>query len=107
MGNGDANMRRPDTTTQVDPYSFFRRELQRFYQVLPTALGADACCERPLEDVMLDQIIHLGILGKDLEQAKMVVARIKSLEVSDTDAPALLGLPAAYWINLKGYDPVA
>jgi len=63
--------------------------------------------ERPLEDVMLDQIEGLGITGKDLERAKTAVARVKTLEASDSDAPSVLGLPAAYWIDLKGYDAAA
>jgi uncharacterized protein len=45
--------------------------------------------------------------GKDLEQAKAAVARVKSLEQNDADAPAILRLPAAYWLDLKGYDPAA
>jgi hypothetical protein len=63
--------------------------------------------QRPLEDVMLDQIQYLGVTGADLETAKSAVARVKSLEPSDADAPPLLGLPATYWLNLKGYDPAA
>jgi uncharacterized protein len=41
------------------------------------------------------------------QQAKKTVARIKSLEQNDADAPAIFGLPAAYWLDLKGYDPAA
>jgi hypothetical protein len=32
---------------------------------------------------------------------------VKSLESGDVDAPSLLGLPAVYWLDLKGYDPAA
>jgi len=77
-----------------------------------------AANQRPLEDLMLDEVQTLVVIGKDgkptpavtgkdLEQAKAAVARIKNLEQNDTDAPAILGLPAAYWLDLKGYDPAA
>ncbi len=66
-----------------------------------------AANQRPLEDLMLDELLTLGITGKDLEQAKAAVQRIKSLEQNDADAPPIFGLPAAYWLDLKGYDPAA
>ena len=66
-----------------------------------------AANERPLEDVMFDQLQYIGVAGKDLDLAKAAVARVKNLEPSDADAPAVLGLPVAYWLNLKGYDPAA
>ncbi|MGA2272448.1 MAG: alpha/beta fold hydrolase [Bryobacteraceae bacterium] len=66
-----------------------------------------AANQRPLEDLMLDELMTLGITGKNLEQAKAAVARVKSLEQNDADAPAILGLAAAYWLDLKGYDPAA
>jgi len=66
-----------------------------------------AANQRPLEDLMLDELQTLGVKGKDLEQAKTAVARVKRLEQADADAPPLLGLPTAYWLDLKGYDPAA
>src|ERR1017187_7045905 len=66
-----------------------------------------AANQRPLEDLMLDEVLTLGIKGKDLEQSKAAVKRIKNLEQNDADAPATFGLPAAYWLDLKGYDPAA
>jgi dienelactone hydrolase len=76
-----------------------------------------AANQRPLEDLMLNQLQTLVVTGKDgkptplsgkdLEQAKAAVARIKGLEQNDADAPPILGLPAAYWLDLKGYDPAA
>jgi dienelactone hydrolase len=77
-----------------------------------------AANQRPLENLMLDELQTMvipdkdgklvpAVTGKDLEQAKAAVARVKSLEQNDTDAPAILGLPAAYWLDLKGYDPAA
>ncbi|HEY1221318.1 MAG TPA: alpha/beta fold hydrolase [Bryobacteraceae bacterium] len=72
--------------------------------------------QRPLEDLMFDQLTlfystaHKGGQGDvaaELAQAKKTVARIKNLEQNDADAPAVFGLPAAYWLDLKGYDPAA
>jgi len=66
-----------------------------------------AANQRPLEDLMLDEMQTLGLAGKDLEKVKSTVARVKSLEQNDADAPQVFGLPAAYWLDLKGYDPAA
>ncbi len=65
-----------------------------------------AANQRPLEDLMLDGLRML-VKGQDLEQAKEAAARVKSLESGDSDAPPIFGLPAAYWLDLKGYDPAA
>jgi dienelactone hydrolase len=59
---------------------------------------------RPLEDLLLDQGVYLGLTGQRLEGLKVGVARIKALEPSDADSPALMGVPVAYWLDLKGYD---
>lgn len=81
-------------------------------------MGANA---RPLEDVMVSMLQYvegLQIKGnsspearqkyqQDIDGAKMQAARIKKLEEVDADAPPLLGLPAPYWLDLKGYDPQA
>jgi dienelactone hydrolase len=73
-------------------------------------VGANA---RPLEDVMvgvLDYMVaskqYTSVSKADLDNAKSAAARVRKLEDTDTDAPALLGLPASYWIDLKGYDPI-
>ena len=66
-----------------------------------------AANERPLEDIMFDQLRTVGIIGQELEQAKAAVARVKSLEANDADAPSIFGLSAAYWLDLKGYDAAA
>src|SRR5208283_1988717 len=66
-----------------------------------------AANQRPLEDLMLDQLRTVGVKGQQLDQVKAAVARVKSLESNDADAPSILGLPAAYWLDLKGYDPAA
>jgi dienelactone hydrolase len=66
-----------------------------------------AANQRPLENLMLDELLTLGVTGEDLKRAKAAVARIQNLEQNDADAPAIFGLPAAYWLDLKGYDPTA
>ena len=67
-------------------------------------LGANA---RPLEDLALEQAEYVGVNAKDLEGIKAAVKRVKALEAGDADAPPLLGMPATYLLDLKGYDPVA
>jgi hypothetical protein len=81
-----------------------------------------AANQRPLEDLMLDQLQTLldsrpkqpegngqsqTDVAKEMAQAKKTAERIKSLEQNDADAPTIFGLPAAYWLDLKGYDPAA
>ena len=66
-----------------------------------------AANERPLEDLMLDDLLAAGLKGNDLVVAKAAVARIKGLEQNDADTPPILGLPAVYWLDLKDYDPAA
>jgi len=70
---------------------------------------------RPLEDVILEQLTYLFSLGdstlvdsdKEIESIKAQVARVKdpnlSLSTPATDLP--LGIPAAYWLDLRGYNP--
>lgn len=62
---------------------------------------------RPLEDVILDQVEYLGLSAKDQEGVRAAVKRVKELDSADASAPPLLGMPASYLIDLKGYDPVA
>lgn len=62
---------------------------------------------RPLEDVIVEQASGLGLPAGDLANVKSAAARVKKLEVADEDQPNVLGLPVAYWVDLKGYDPVA
>jgi hypothetical protein len=60
---------------------------------------------RPIEDVVLEESIAAAAPAPRLEAIKAGVARVKALEDSDADAPPVLGLPAMYWLDLKGYDP--
>lgn len=70
---------------------------------------------RPLEDVVLEQYTYIfsldGVVSEE-EQAELVrlkerAARVKGPELSrSTPAAELpLGLPAGYWLDLKGYKP--
>jgi len=69
---------------------------------------------RPLEDLMIydlaalltSQKVDSAKLQAAVDSAKLQVARVKRLEPGDSDAPSLLGLPAEYWLDLKGYNPV-
>jgi dienelactone hydrolase len=70
---------------------------------------------RPLEDVILEQFTYIfsldGVITDaekaGLEQLKSQVAKVKdprlSAETSAADLP--LGIPAAYWLDLRGYQP--
>jgi dienelactone hydrolase len=62
---------------------------------------------RPLEDLLVEQMTYMGITGRQLDNAKALQANVKKLEPGDEDKPALGGLPASYWVDLKGYDPAA
>ncbi|MBV9506139.1 MAG: alpha/beta fold hydrolase [Acidobacteriia bacterium] len=69
---------------------------------------------RPIEDVALDQNDYLAHLNGDptpqvqqrLDALKAEVLKLKKLEAGQTVPTTLLGLPGAYLLDLKGYDPV-
>jgi dienelactone hydrolase len=61
---------------------------------------------RPLEDILLEQMTFLGAPEDQIAQVKLAAARVKALEPGkDPGGPLPLGIPAAYWLDLKGYDP--
>lgn len=69
---------------------------------------------RPLEDVILEQMTYIASLDsppdeaeqEQLDQVLDQVERIKDPGLStDTPAGDLLGVPASYWLDLRGYDP--
>jgi dienelactone hydrolase len=69
-----------------------------------------------LEDTMVRQYEYLlsldGRLDDDekklIERTKRDAARIKQLTAADIDSTQMLqGAPASYWLDLRGYDPVA
>ncbi len=72
---------------------------------------------RPLEDITLEQCVYLLSLDtasakadkdKYLSQIKAQVKAIKDPKLSaKTPASQLLGIPAKYWLDLRGYNPPA
>ncbi|PWU08017.1 MAG: hypothetical protein C5B51_08570 [Terriglobia bacterium] len=70
---------------------------------------------RPIEDVAYDQsdyLVHLNGEPRPNEQARLAqlaaeVQRVKSLAPGGNNPDVVLGLPAGWWLSVKGYDPVA
>jgi fermentation-respiration switch protein FrsA (DUF1100 family) len=62
---------------------------------------------RPLEDWYLESAESMGATAAQLEILKTKLSKVKKLDAGDSDAPPLFGLPTAYWLDLKGYDPAA
>jgi dienelactone hydrolase len=70
---------------------------------------------RPLEDVTLEQFNYIFSLDgqisddekKQLGELKAQIARVKdpNLSKSDSSETLPLGLPASYWLDLRGYNP--
>jgi hypothetical protein len=69
---------------------------------------------RPLEDIMLEQVMYLSTLSENrdssaastLEKMRQQIAAVKSPTLSSRTSPEnLLGAPATYWLDLRGYDP--
>jgi len=70
---------------------------------------------RPLEDVILDQFSYVfsvdGVISEaektELEKLKRQVVRVKDPKLSPTSPASDLpfGAPAAYWLDLRGYNP--
>ena len=70
---------------------------------------------RPLEDVALEQFTYIfsldGVIADaekaSLEKLKTQVARVKDPQLSSATpiAELPLGIPAAYWLDLRGYQP--
>jgi dienelactone hydrolase len=60
---------------------------------------------RPLEDWYLEEAEALGATGAKLQAVKEQASKVKRLDAGDSDLPTLFALPAAYWLDLKGYNP--
>lgn len=70
---------------------------------------------RPLEDTLLDQFTYIYSLSEtlsaeqqqQLDELKKQVAHVKdpSLSLSTPASELPLGVPAAYWLDLRGYHP--
>ncbi len=91
--------------------------IPRIGEQLPWAAGfvVLAGAARPLEDLILEQTTYLASLEgtpsaatqQKLDQLKRQVALVKSPSLSrSTPAADLpLGIPASYWLDLRGYEP--
>jgi uncharacterized protein len=70
---------------------------------------------RPIEDVALDQNTYLAYLNGNpapkveqrLDALKAEVAKVKSLQPGQPVPQVLMGLPGAYLMDLRDYDPAA
>jgi dienelactone hydrolase len=70
---------------------------------------------RPVEDAALEQTEYVAHLKGDpaapeqarLDQLAAEVAKVKQLDPKGENPPIALGLPTAWWLNVKGYDPPA
>jgi dienelactone hydrolase len=111
-------------TSQIDPNKIFALGHSLGGYVIPRIGKADpriagfiimAGTARPLEDVILEQFTYVfsldGVITDaektSLEQLKNQVARVKDPQLSAATATAdlPLGVPAAYWLDLRGYQP--
>jgi dienelactone hydrolase len=71
---------------------------------------------RPIEQAIVDQVRYLAMADgtvtpeeqSQIDQVMAVADRIRSLTPADAKDPSLiLGAPASYWLDLRGYDPPA
>jgi dienelactone hydrolase len=70
---------------------------------------------RPVEIMALEQNEYVASLGngpspeiqKRLADLRAEVLKVKNLEPGKTNPPVLMGLPLAYLLDLKAYDPLA
>jgi dienelactone hydrolase len=111
-------------TSQIDPNKIFVLGHSLGGYVIPRIGKADpriagfiimAGTARPLEDVVLEQFTYVfsldGVITDvektSLEQLKSQVAKVKDPQLSAATAAAdlPLGVPAAYWFDLRGYQP--
>jgi dienelactone hydrolase len=70
---------------------------------------------RPLEDVILEQVLYISSLDstmseinkKQLDKLELQVGKVKdpSLSVATPSTDLPFGVSAKYWLNLRGYNP--
>jgi len=91
--------------------------IPRIGKMAPNVVGfiIMAGTTRPLEDVVLEQVTYIFSLDgtisddekKQLDELKAQIARVKDPELSPSVSSSSLplGLPASYWLDLRGYNP--
>ncbi|MGB0514653.1 MAG: alpha/beta hydrolase family protein, partial [Wenzhouxiangellaceae bacterium] len=70
---------------------------------------------RPLDDLVVEQVEYIaGLDGEidpqergQIDALRSASKRIDDLDDADSAAPAMLGLPESYWVDLNAHDPVA
>ncbi len=109
------------TYSQIDPkqvyalgHSLGGYLAPRIAQAQPNLAGLIilAGAARPLEDLMLEQTHYIlesdgSLSAQDQEQLNTIqqgVNAVKALTQQSTET-AVLGAPASYWLDLKGYQP--
>jgi dienelactone hydrolase len=66
---------------------------------------------KPIEDLILDQVTYIAALDginsdeekRQIEGLREQVAKVKALQPGATES--VLGAPASYWLDLRGYSP--
>jgi len=83
--------------------------LGRIAENAPNAAGFVSLAgpARPLEDLMQEQLSSKGLPESDMKKVNESVARVKSKDLTADTSEQVLGAPASYWLDLRGYDPVA
>ncbi len=72
-----------------------------------------AGCTRPLEDAISEELDYLASLPaaanaserEQLAKLKEEIRKVKLIEPSSKDPSNLLGVPATYWLDIRGYVP--
>jgi len=62
---------------------------------------------RPLEDLIQEQFSSKGLPENDMKKVNESVAKVKSKDLTADTSELTFGVPASYWLDLRGYDPVA
>jgi len=83
--------------------------LGRIAEYSPGAAGfvSLAGSARPLEDLIQEQLSSKGLSENDMKRVNESVAKVKSKDLKADTSELTFGVPASYWLDLRGYDPVA
>jgi alpha-beta hydrolase superfamily lysophospholipase len=110
------------TIDRINPQKIFVLGHSLGGMLLPRIAKADpkvaglislAGATRPLEDTILEQVSYIASLDgninsqeqQQIEMFKQQVARVKDANLKIADKGLPLGLPASYWLDLRGYNP--